>query len=212
MNRIYALVGAAVAIIGIVVWVMLRIGGGTTPAARHGTESPAGSAVVVTTDPSLAAPPPSLPSGDPATPGSDVPANERDYMVGDIRVRDHRTGHHQPLDLPPNIHPDHARELPSTLTHDISQKVNKVLFACAADLPKEARGDKPRLEGQVTVAIKDHTLSVTSTVAQVRDVHDDHAVDALKQCVEQKSVGLTSAADDQADIDGYGIAITFAIP
>ena len=137
--------------------------------------------------------------------------NPKDYMIGDVRVRDHRTGDNKPLDLPPNQHPAEGRELPATLTHDISQQVKKLVWSCGADVPKDARGTKPRVDGQLTVSIKDHTLTINTIAAQVRDV-DGPSADTLKQCVEQKSVGLTSVASDQADITDYGIGITFAIP
>jgi len=204
------LIGALVAA-GVVLYLMSSKPSSATSSAAQG-----GSAVVVpvgtsssssSTTSSGTGTAPALP----ATTADGSAQNPKDYMVGDVHVRDHRDGNNKPLDIPPNVHPADQRELPSSLTHDISQQVRKLLYTCAADLAKDARGTKPRLEGQLTVAIKDHTLSITNAVAQIRDV-DGPSQDAIKQCVEQKSVGMTAVASDQADIADYGIQITFAIP
>ena len=77
-----------------------------------------------------------------------------------------------------------------------------------ARLSEENIGEALREIGK---SIKDHTLSLTNIVTQVRDVEGPSA-DTLKQCVEQKSAGLTSVAADQADLTDYGIGITFGIP
>lgn len=210
MNRVYAILGAVAAIAGIVVWVLIRSNRGGDAPPDPGTS--AGSAHAIATNDLGGGSPsaPSLPPGVHDTAGS--AKNPQDYMVGDVHVRDHRGGDSKPLDLPPNIHPANARELPSTLTNDISQQVRKLVYTCAADLPKDTRGPKPRLDGQLTVGIKDHTLSITKAVTQLRDVPDGPGADAIRQCVEQKSIGMTSVAADQADLDDYGIQITFAIP
>ncbi|MEP6863915.1 MAG: hypothetical protein ABJE66_25025, partial [Deltaproteobacteria bacterium] len=114
-------------------------------------------------------------------------------------------------DLPPNPHPAESRELPSELTHDISQQIRRQMNTCAAAVPKDVRGTKPKLDGQLTVAIHDHKLTVTDMALQVRDV-DGPSADALKQCVVAKSASYMSSAPDQPDLDNYGIAITFALP
>lgn len=209
--RLLGMLVGALVVAGMVLYFMSSKSSSATSGARAGS----GSAVVVPvgTSSSSSSSSPGGTGTAPALPpsGDGSAQNPKDYMVGDVRVRDHREGNNKPLDIPPNIHPADQRELPSSLTHDISQQVRKLLYTCAADLPKDARGTKPRLEGQLTVAIKDHTLSITNAVAQIRDV-DGPSQDAIKQCVEQKSVGMTAAASDQADIDNYGIQITFAIP
>ena len=205
------IVGVAVLVIACAVVLFIYATGSPDTPAPARPSSP-GRAVVVPMGPSSPSPSgggvaPALP-GDPGAATRDTP---KDYMVGNIRVRDHRSGDNKPLDVPPNPHPADRRELPSSLTHDISQQVKRALYTCATDLPKDARGTKPRLEGQLTVAIKDHTLAITNAVAQIRDV-DGPSQDAIKQCVEHKAVGMTSVATDQADLADYGIQITFTIP
>jgi hypothetical protein len=166
------------------------------------TPTPGGSVAAPTLPPPTeAAPPPATGSAEPT-----------EYMVGDVKVRDHRTGEHKRMDLPPNMHPANGPSLPSELTHDISQQVKHEMIACASSMPREIRGDKPKLDGQLQVAIKDHVLSITSITLQVRDITDVAASDALRQCVQEKSAALTAVAKDQADVPDYGIGITFAIP
>ena len=101
--------------------------------------------------------------------------------------------------------------LPSTLTHEVARKLEGVMKDCVASLPKEARGDKPRLEGQVMLAIKDKKLTVTKSLMQLRDVSGE-AVEPTKQCIEAKALGVENPAADQADLDNYSFNISFAIP
>lgn len=135
----------------------------------------------------------------------------RDYVVGEIRVRDHRAGDNAPLDIPPNPHPAEGRKIPSTLTHAVAQNVKAVMMQCVENLPKEARGEKPRLEGQISIAIKDHKVTVTKSTMHLRNM-SGAAVEPAKQCIEQNSIGLENSAPDQADLDDYSINISFAIP
>jgi len=154
---------------------------------------------------------PSLPGGQVAIQNTD-PNHPRDYMVGDVHVRDHREGVQAPLDIPPNVHPAEGRVIPSTLTAAISSKVLDVLKGCATDLPKDARGAKPRLEGQIEISIKSGKTTINKAIAQPRDVTEGPAFDALKSCMEQKSIGIQNSAPDQEDLDSYTINISYAIP
>jgi hypothetical protein len=147
----------------------------------------------------------------PALPEPAPGQSPKDYVVGDIRVRDHRAGDSEPLDIPPNVHPAEGRALPSTLTHEIAQKVKAVVMACTASLPEDARGGRPRVEGQIEVAIKGGQMTITKSTMQLREVIGDAAL-TTKQCVETKSIGLANPAPDQADLDRYSINVTFAIP
>ncbi len=178
------------------------------PAARRGE----GSAVVVATDPG-ATPAPQLPGGGsaPALPAGSGEQNPRDYVVGDVRIRDHRAGDNTPMDIPPNVHPAESRRIPSALVSDIAQKVRGVLAECAPQIPREARGPNPKLEGQIIVTIKDKQLSVTQSTMQLRDVFGA-ALEPARQCVQEKSIGLTTSAGDEADLASYSIAVTFPVP
>lgn len=139
--------------------------------------------------------------------------NPREYAVGDVTVRDHRAGDNKPLDVPPNVHPPEGRLIPSSLTHAISQKVKAVMKDCVASLPREGRGTKPRLEGQILIGIKDKSLSVTKSTIQMRDLDalDATVVDAAKQCVESRAIGQSTPAPDEADLESYTINLSFTI-
>ncbi|MBV8759816.1 MAG: hypothetical protein JO257_21180 [Deltaproteobacteria bacterium] len=206
MNRVLLIVAAIALAIG--GWLMFRKEKPSDKATTgSATDTTASTQPPSTPDTSSR---PSLPSNVDNTKPVPPPGSANEYTIGDVRVRDHRAGSNAPLDVPPNIHRPNTRQLPSGLTAEVAQKVRGVLADCAKDLPKEARGEHPRLEGTIFVAIKDHKLTVTSAAYQLRDVTGD-AVDATKSCVEQKSVGLEAAASDQDDIDNYSIGITFAV-
>lgn len=206
MNRV--LLVAVVIALAVGAWLLFRRDKPTAPAQTGSADTS-----TTTTDPSTPSSPSSVPHlptvSDTAKP---IPpaGSANEYMVGDVQIRDHRSGSNAKMDVPPNVHRPNTRELPSSLTADVAQKIRGVLADCAKDLPKEARGDHPRLEGTVFVAIKDHKLTVTSAAYQLRDVTGD-AVDATKSCIEQKSVGLETTASDQDDIDNYSIGVTFAV-
>jgi hypothetical protein len=203
-----AIGGVVVVALVVVLWLALEQDM-AEPAATSSNE-PQGSAVVArpggapTVTPGASGDHPALPQ---PAPGE----NPRDYVVGDIRVRDHRAGDHKPLDVPPNPHPIEGPKIPSTLTHEISQKLRAHVVECTASLPKPARGEKPRVEGQITIAIKDHKVTITNSTMQLRDVTGE-SVEPTKQCIESKALGIENSAPDIADLDKYSINVTYAIP
>jgi hypothetical protein len=209
MNRVLLVVAVVVFAIG--AWFLFRKEkpDETTSAGSAASEPTITSSGTSSVTPSSG---PRLPSSDDSNRPTIPPeGSANEYEVGGVRIRDHRSGSNAPLDIPPNIHRPNTRELPSTLTQAVAQQVRGVLADCARDnLPKEARGEHPRLEGQLIVGIKDHTLTVTGATMQLRDATGDAAL-ATKQCVEQKSVGLTTPATDQDDLDNYSIGVTFAV-
>ena len=155
----------------------------------------------------------------PSVPGESAPAlptvtdsdGPREYAIGDIRVRDHRGGDHKPLDIPPQAKPAETRAIPSSLTHEIAQKVKTVMMSCVADLPQGVKTRQSRLEGQILISIKNERVTVTQSTMHLRNMTGD-AVEPAKQCIESKSVGLENAAPQQEDLDSYSINISFAVP
>lgn len=141
-------------------------------------------------------------------PRAATPEEVREYAVGDVRIRDHRAGDHAPLDLPPNIHPAESRLIPATLTQAISRKVKDVMRECLSALPPDARGDAPKVEGQVEIAIKDRQLTVNRSVMQLRDVTGDQ-LEPVRQCIETRAVGVSVDAGDEADLARYTINISY---
>jgi len=153
---------------------------------------------------------PTQPSGS-AAPPSELPrAPVTDYMVGGVRIRDHRSGDRTPSAVPPAIHPPEGRKVPSQLTSDVAQKVRAVMTECAASLPAHARGADPRLDGTIEIAIRDRLATVTRAVVQLRDVSAD-AASAVERCIQDKSVGVATSAGDEADLEAYSITLAFRL-
>jgi hypothetical protein len=204
------LASVLVVIAGAALYLQLR-GDGPPPAAPPPAKvaptvaGSGGAATVQVTDT------PRLPdSPTPATAaGSDGGVTE--YAVGDVIVRDHRAGPHTRLDTPPDVHPPGGRRLPPALTNDIGQKMRAAALACAADIPREARGPDPRIEGEAVISIVDKQLKVTGSTLALRDVAGA-SVEPTMACVQQKLVGLATAAADQDDLDRYAITVRFALP
>jgi hypothetical protein len=211
MNRRYLALGAAivvVAVIGLYVASRRSDPGGDTAAnddligPKNPEADPGKPKIKVTQTASGTSPRPELTGA-----GSAV----SDYMVGGVRIRDHRSGDHAPVDLPPVIHPPQGRKIPSQLTSDIAQKLRAVTTACTASMPAAGRGPQARLEGEIKIAIKDHQAEVTSATFQLRDVAGG-ADSPVKQCMEQKSVGVTTPAGDEPDVEGYAISLSLRVP
>lgn len=135
----------------------------------------------------------------------------KDYVIGDVHVRDHRSGDHPMLDLPPTAHAPRERLIASTLTAELAQRLTASTRDCGAAVPAEARGDKPRVDGTVVIAIKDHQVTIKSAMFQARDVTGD-AADRAKQCFEAKAVGMAVAAPDEADLESYSISMQLRLP
>lgn len=202
--RTLGIVGVLVAAAAIAAWLWLRPRDPeAAPAAPPAATAPAAA-------PGQAAPAaPALPDRRAETTEPDTTVHQ--YQVGDVEIRDHRSGSSAPRDLPPNMHAPGARMLPSSLTHAIATQVRTVMMDCAQGLPREARGPKARLEGTIEVAIHGHQLSITSAEYQLRDVFGP-ALDATKDCIAQRSIGLAVAAGDEEDLDKFSITVSNAIP
>jgi hypothetical protein len=210
MNRWILAVGAVVvmgAAIGL--WLWMRHGDDAQANPQRTSAEVAGSEVATPTvrATSGTSVTPTLPDGDRVAAGTD---SVKEYKVGDVRVRDHRKGDHPPMDLPPNSHPPDGRKIASTVTADIAQKVRAVMNECVASIPREARGVSPRLEGLISIAIKDKQVSVTAATIQLRDIVGA-SIDPTKQCIETKSIGITTPADEP-DLADYTINLSFAVP
>src|SRR4051812_39560208 len=211
MNRNVVLALAALVLIaaGVALYMMMgrepEPGTATQPA---GSDRVMGTPTVTTTGEPRDVPSPSLGSAPALEAGS---GNPRDYAVGDYHVRDHRAGDHAPLDTPPNVHEPGGRALPSELVHAITQQLRQQMMKCAADLPHDARGPAPRLEGQILVGIKSGTLSITKSTPVLRDISGP-AADAFAGCVEKRATGLTADAGTETDLTDYSINLSFAIP
>jgi|GEM_PF-2068345 len=157
--------------------------------------------------PALPVDPPS--AGDTATPERGSPYKE--YVVGDVRVRDHRAGDLPQRDVPPAVHPPQGRRLPSTLTNEFAQQLRAALATCAVSVPAEARGPTAKIDGEIIIAIKDHQASIASAIFAPRDISGE-SNDAVKQCLSAKAVGMTTPSGDQADLDHYAVTLSLVLP
>jgi hypothetical protein len=144
-----------------------------------------------------------------ASSGSALAEDVREYAIGDRRVRDHRKGTKAPIELPPAIHPPDSRKVDPMLTRALGEQFKVVMKECTSSLPVEARGATPRLEALIVIAIKNKQATVTKSFSQLRDVVGA-SVEPVKQCIEQKSLGL-AAATEEADLDSYDINLSYAL-
>ncbi len=145
--------------------------------------------------------------------GSDsreLPDKVKEYAANGAIIRDHRTGSHAPIELDPNAAPPNERKLQPTLTKAIADKVRDVMHECVANLPANVKGERPRLEGTINIAIKDKVVSVNKTALAVKDVTGD-AAEATRTCIEQKSMAVTQAAGDEKDLASYDINLSFVL-
>jgi hypothetical protein len=206
MNRGYLVLGAA-AVLAAIIGLYVALGqsddaaGQRTPGDPKIAEAGRGRDVGGTRPGDHARP--SLPPG--------AGSAAREYVSGEVRVRDHRSADHAAVDVPPAIHPPEGRKIPSQLTSDLAQHLRGVMADCAASVPPGALGASPRLEGEVLMSIKNHQATVTGATFQLRDAAAA-SQDAVKQCMEQKSVGVATPSGDEADVEGYAINLSFHFP
>jgi hypothetical protein len=155
---------------------------------------------------------PALPreGAQPAGAAGEGSATATDYQVGDVHVRDHRAGDHPKVDVPPAFHPREGRKIPAQLTYAISQGVQRVVNACAASIPDAAKLGAPHVDGEIKIAIKASQATVTSATYQLRDLGG--SLDAVKACMEQKSVGVATSSGDEPDVENYAITLSFRLP
>lgn len=139
------------------------------------------------------------------------PGDYVETVIDGAIVRDHRRDKSKPLpEFKPRQRAPGARQIKSTLTVDISNRILPIVRKCAANIPADARGTKPRLEGEITIAIRSQQVQVTQATLEVRDVVDS-AVDSVKQCISPQVVGLTVPAGDERDLDEYSITLNYPL-
>lgn len=141
--------------------------------------------------------------------GADRPATET--IINGVRVRDHRRDRSKPISFPDRPPPSDTRRIGRTTTVDINNRILPFVRECGSSVPPEARGDRPRVEGQVIVSIKDHQARVTEATVEISAVAGA-ALDVAKQCIQQKALGVVVPAADEADIENYPIQLSYALP
>lgn len=134
----------------------------------------------------------------------------RETVIDGVRIRDHRGDAAVADDLPPALHRPSGRRLPATLTHEVSARILAAIAPCAEAVPREARGDKPRIEGVVDVAISDGQLAITKASIKLREVVGA-AVAPTEQCMSDAVVGLRLATEEPA-VASYALNLRYAFP
>jgi len=152
---------------------------------------------------------PAAPSVAAPTPG-DLPANVKEYAANGAIVRDHRSGAHAPIELDPNAKPPNERKLQPTLTKAVADRVRDVMHQCVATMPDGVKGENPRLDGSITISIKDKQVSVDKAAISIRDVKGE-AAETTRTCIEQKALAITQAAGDEQDLANYDITLSFTL-
>ena len=137
-----------------------------------------------------------------------------EYTLPDGRkVRDFRAPQNRkPLDLPPSVHAPGGRKIPPTLTELYTNEILKQMKECGQAVPKESLGPKPRLEGQIVIAIKGAQGTVSNAVFKLTDISSESVAETARQCLEQKALTVKVPATGEADLDSYSINLSFAFP
>jgi len=206
-NRaIYAIMGIVVAVALVGLWFLVKAPADDAPAtAAPPVGKPSGFA-------GHEAPP--VPNRTPVLAGgsgaNELPERVKEYAANGAIVRDHRTGTHAPIDLDPNARPQNDRKIDPNLTKAVADQVRGVMHDCIQALPASARGENPRLEGTLTIAIANKAVLVNKAQINIRDVNGD-AAETTRQCIEQKSLALTHDAGAEPDMPSYDINLSFTL-
>ena len=142
--------------------------------------------------------------------GLELPEKVKEYAANGAIIRDHRTGARGTFEPGSNIAPPNSRKLEPTLTKAVADRVRDAMHDCVKTLPTEARGEKPRLEGTINIAIKDKQVSISRADLRVKDVAEE-AAETTRQCIVQKSQQITQSAGDEPDLESYDINLSFAL-
>ena len=131
----------------------------------------------------------------------------------DSHIRDHRAPEHtsdEPSLPPPPSRRDGYR-VNVSVTSSLSQGFQPVLQDCAAAAPPGAATDTARVEGEILISIRDHQATVTTANLRLNGFAEA-AQPGIQQCLQQRVVGLTAPAGNEADIDGYAITVSMRWP
>ena len=132
-------------------------------------------------------------------------------VVDGVRIRDHRRDRTQPIEIPTRTRPVHDRKIPPALTADISNRILPFVRECASNVPQEARGVKPRIDAQLVIAIKDQRVQIRQATIEISEVVGA-ALEPAKQCLQEKTLGVTAPAAGEADLEDYALRLSYRLP
>lgn len=148
-------------------------------------------------------------SDEPRAPAPAVAEGPKEYDLNGRKVRDHRAGDHAPIDIPPAVHPAEGPRIASSLTSEIGQKVRAKVAECGQQIPADQRGEKPRMEGLLNIAIKNKQVTVNSATIQLRNV-EGAAVEPAKACIEAAAMTIVQGTTEP-DVASYDINLSFSL-
>lgn len=215
MGLIIAVVAVAAA--GLLLWMILRSGDedpaaspqqtAAGPAAPSGGRAAAGEAGERPSLPSTATPE----QGRRRRGSGDEARTTTETIINGVRVRDHRRDRSKPIVLPSRPPPAHSRKIPPELTREISNRILPIVRECASQVPPEARGERPRVEGQVVIAIKSQQVQLSEATIEITGVVGA-PLETAKQCIRDKALVVTVPAGEEADLADYPIRLSYTLP
>lgn len=135
----------------------------------------------------------------------------REYTTADGKlVRDHRAGNPEPITFAGGDHPPNGPRIKATTTRAVSEQVRAIIKTCTADVPPEARGEKPRAEGKVTISIVSGHVTVSKAIFELTAVVGA-AQEPTKACIESKVAAITTDVTDEPDVAEYAISMNYSI-
>lgn len=113
-----------------------------------------------------------------------------------------------PAPAPP---PPPGRTLDPAIVHGVTDQLRELAHQCMAVMPPGMRGSAPRLHATLLVSIKDHRLSVGHAIITMLGMRPDAAA-RIRQCLEQRAVGIAADASGERDGDAISLPVDFAAP
>jgi hypothetical protein len=209
----------AVAAAGLLLWMILRSGdededvAASPHATAGGIAAPSGRRVSA----GEAGERPSLPSTASSEQGrrprgsGDAERTTTETIINGVRVRDHRRDRSKPIVIPSRPPPAHARKIPPELTREISNRILPAVRECASLVPPEARGERPRVEGQVVIAIKSQQVQISEATIEITGVVGA-PLETAQQCIRDKALVVTVPAGEEPDLADYPIRLSYTLP
>jgi hypothetical protein len=135
--------------------------------------------------------------------------------IGETRIRDHRSPDRIADDTAPRAprpsEEPEGRKIAPQVTGGLGQQLRPLLRQCTASLAPGARTDKSRVQGEITVSIKDQQATITGARFELRDIAEASQAD-FKRCLTERAVGLAAPATGEADVEGYAITVSLVLP
>lgn len=212
MKLVIALAALLVAaLITLVIWMRA---GGEEPSARV-TGTPRQPAAQPSSEKSPSSRPAAETDGDkpPAGKGAGRRSDGPVYKAGDVTIHDRRPAGSPPLDPTREFTPVEGRRITREYARTVVDRMEPAAKQClASSLPAEARaasGEKTKLLTEMTVEVKNGSLTVSNVGAKVAGL-EDSVVAPTVECLRQQMVGTKLDAAGQPDVASYSITTYYS--